>query len=211
MITAITIENFKGIRARVRLELAPITLVFGANSAGKSSILHAIHYAREVLERHNLDADRTLAGGESIDLGGFSNFVHARELDREIRLRFDMRLSGETLPHLVDLNWELNDSVSRGAATCVKRIDVQARSCWVELAIAWHARTRTPHVVECSTGFDGAPLASIRFDPDLGSVRIADIHFDHPLFSWRLPPEKFPQIVESARQEVEKQIEKWDL
>src|SRR5688572_8927021 len=105
MITAITIENFKGIRERVRLELKPITLLFGPNSGGKSSIIQAIHYAREVLERHNLDADRTLAGGEAIDLGGFSSFVHNRDLNREIKLRFDMRLSGNTLPHLTDLNF----------------------------------------------------------------------------------------------------------
>ena len=57
MITGITIENFKGIRERVKLDFRPITLLFGANSAGKSTILHALHYAREVFERHNLDAE----------------------------------------------------------------------------------------------------------------------------------------------------------
>jgi predicted ATPase len=33
-ITAITIENFKGISEPVRVELKPITLLFGANSVG---------------------------------------------------------------------------------------------------------------------------------------------------------------------------------
>ena len=45
MITGIAIENFKGVGERVELELAPITLLFGANSAGKSTVLHALHYA----------------------------------------------------------------------------------------------------------------------------------------------------------------------
>ena len=36
MITGISIENFKGIREQVKLDLRPITLLFGANSAGKS-------------------------------------------------------------------------------------------------------------------------------------------------------------------------------
>lgn len=76
MITGLTIENFKGIRDRVKLDLRPITLLFGANSAGKSTILHALHYAREVFERHNLDADQTIAGGPFVDLGGFRNFIH---------------------------------------------------------------------------------------------------------------------------------------
>jgi AAA15 family ATPase/GTPase len=52
MITGISIENFKGIRDRVKLDFRPITLLFGAKSAGKSTVLHALHYARDVFERH---------------------------------------------------------------------------------------------------------------------------------------------------------------
>lgn len=53
MITGITIENFKGIRDRVKLDFRPITLLFGANRDGKSAILHALLYAREVFKCHN--------------------------------------------------------------------------------------------------------------------------------------------------------------
>jgi uncharacterized protein YuzE len=56
MITAIEIENFKGIGERVRVPLKPITLLFGANSSGKSSIIQALHYAREIFERGNFNA-----------------------------------------------------------------------------------------------------------------------------------------------------------
>jgi hypothetical protein len=75
MITGISIQNFKGISERVTLDLRPITLLFGANSAGKSTILHALHYAREVFERHNLDVDRTVGGGAYVDLGGFRRIL----------------------------------------------------------------------------------------------------------------------------------------
>ena len=43
-LTAIELENFKGIGPRQRVELKPITLLFGPNSAGKSTILQALHY-----------------------------------------------------------------------------------------------------------------------------------------------------------------------
>lgn len=39
VLTSLDIENSKGIGARQRIEFAPLTLLFGANSAGKSSIL----------------------------------------------------------------------------------------------------------------------------------------------------------------------------
>ena len=38
-----------------------------------------MHYAREVFERHNLDADQTIAGGPYVDLGGFRNFIHRQK------------------------------------------------------------------------------------------------------------------------------------
>ena len=42
LITAIEIENFKGIGRPIRIDLRPIILLFGNNSAGKSTILHAL-------------------------------------------------------------------------------------------------------------------------------------------------------------------------
>ena len=80
----IEIENFKGIGSRQIIELKPITLLFGPNSAGKSTILQALHYLREILERRNIDPDLTIAGG-LIDLGGFTTLVHNHELDRPVR------------------------------------------------------------------------------------------------------------------------------
>ncbi len=58
-ITTVEIENFKGIGRPVRVELRPITLLFGRNSAGKSTVLHALCYAHEILSYHNVDAHRT--------------------------------------------------------------------------------------------------------------------------------------------------------
>ena len=78
-IAAIELENFKGIGPRQRVELRPITLLFGPNSAGKSTVLQALHYAREILERHNVDPDVTIAGG-LLDLGGFATLVHQHDL-----------------------------------------------------------------------------------------------------------------------------------
>ena len=44
LIKAITIENFKGISEPVRVEFKPLTLLFGPNSSGKSTIIQALHY-----------------------------------------------------------------------------------------------------------------------------------------------------------------------
>src|ERR1700730_16718743 len=93
-LSRIEIENFKGIGERQSIDLKPITLPFGPNSVGKSTILQALHYLREILERGNIHPDVTIAGG-LIDLGGFATLVHNHELDRAVRLKLSLDLSEE--------------------------------------------------------------------------------------------------------------------
>jgi hypothetical protein len=99
----IEIENFKGIGEQQAIDLKPITLLFGPNSAGKSTILQALHYVREVLERRNIDSDVTIAGG-LIDLGGFATLVHNHELHRVVRLKLSLDLSDEQGTDRLPLN-----------------------------------------------------------------------------------------------------------
>lgn len=102
-ITGITIENFKGISAAATIPLRPITLLFGANSSGKSTIIQAIHYARELVQRNNPNADIPMAGGNAIDFGGFRNLVHGHELSRTIRIGFDLTPDDDGLPNLAEI------------------------------------------------------------------------------------------------------------
>lgn len=94
-ITKITIENFKGIGDAIEIPIRPITLLFGANSAGKSTILQALLYLRELLERENTDADRLLASGAAIDLGGFRQFVHGHDLNRKVRIGVELSVDAD--------------------------------------------------------------------------------------------------------------------
>src|SRR5207249_2391943 len=101
-IRAIELTNFKGVGALVRIELRPITLLFGANSAGKSTVLQALLYGREILERRNTDPDRTQQGGPYVDLGGFRNLVHNHDLGLPVTLRCELDLSSVDLSDYSD-------------------------------------------------------------------------------------------------------------
>lgn len=94
---ALRLANFKAFGPAQRVPLRPITLLYGANSAGKSSVLHALALAHHAIETGELDTQRTQIGGEAIDLGGFRQYVHRRERERQVELAFEMdpgRLSG---------------------------------------------------------------------------------------------------------------------
>ena len=89
-LTAFSIANFKAFAASQRIPLRPITLIYGANSAGKSSAIHALALAHHAIETGDLDVQRTRIGGESIDLGGFRQYVHRRDPDRQVELGFEL-------------------------------------------------------------------------------------------------------------------------
>ena len=90
ILKALHISNFKAFATAQRLPLRPITLVYGANSAGKSSILHALALAHHAIETGDLDTQRTRIGGEIIDLGGFRQYVHRRDREKQVELRFEL-------------------------------------------------------------------------------------------------------------------------
>ncbi len=93
-ITKIYIENFKGIGKRVELSFSPLMLLFGANSAGKSSIIHALHYIREIFCEYHLSPDHIKTGADVINLGGFPNFVHNQDLNNDIKIGLQISEKG---------------------------------------------------------------------------------------------------------------------
>jgi ABC-type ATPase involved in cell division len=97
ILKALHIANFKAFAIAQRMPLRPITLIYGANSAGKSSILHALALAHHAIETGDIDTQQTRIGGEIIDLGGFRQYVHRRDREKQVELRFELdpkQLSG---------------------------------------------------------------------------------------------------------------------
>lgn len=84
MLTALRLGNFKAFAETQTIPIRPLTLIFGANSSGKSSLIHGLLFARHALETGELDTFRTVVGGESVDLGGFKQYIHRREAERRV-------------------------------------------------------------------------------------------------------------------------------
>lgn len=201
MLSSISIENFKGIGDKVDIDLAPITLLFGANSAGKSSIMHALHYAREVLVNQNVDADCTETGGSYVDLGGFRSFVHHRDLEREVTLRLSAKhlnpaYNGETKGPL-DIGTEKPmlppqhlDYIENDQAPLLRHA-INEIAC--EFSIAWSELTGSAHVVRYTIWCNDHCLGTIRYDPDSDECYLTDF-LENPfipacIYEWMDPGE----------------------
>ncbi len=173
IIKALTIENFKGIREPVRVEFKPITLLFGPNSAGKSTIVQALHYAREVLDRNNVDVDHVSSADDSFDLGGFRNIVHKHDLNLPIKLKFEFSLSP-----LADYTEFLTGTVD---------------NAWIEYEIKWSNFLEAPLVTSTTVGLDGEYFGNIVCAEDGKRANISDINFQHHLMA-HIPPELLDNV-----------------
>ncbi len=86
--------NFKAFAKTQHIPIRPLTLIFGANSSGKSSIIHGLLLARHAIETGELDAYRTNIGGDSVDLGGFRQYIHRREVAHRVEWGIEFDVDG---------------------------------------------------------------------------------------------------------------------
>lgn len=81
MITKLHLKNFKAWKDTGSIRLAPLTVIFGANSAGKSSLGHLLLALKQTAQ--STDRKRALHLGDAsslIDLGTFGDCMHGHDL-----------------------------------------------------------------------------------------------------------------------------------
>lgn len=91
MLQSIELENFKAFGKRTRIDFAPITLILGENSAGKSSILQSLgllKQTRESREHGALLLPRAETG--FVDLGSFQELLFDHDLSKTLVIRVEL-------------------------------------------------------------------------------------------------------------------------
>ncbi|MBI2800019.1 MAG: DUF3696 domain-containing protein [Gammaproteobacteria bacterium] len=189
LLKSLTIQNFKGIRDPQRIELKPITLLFGPNSAGKSTVLQALAYLHEILGRNNLDADLTLMGGAAMDLGGYRNLLHSNDSMEPMRFVAVLDLSERELPNfLLGDEWLTLESVN-AALYQPDKVLKGVNDVTVALSIHWSEIRQTPYASTLRIDINDKPLAIIEQQADAKDVRLKFLDIYHPLFGGEGWPE----------------------
>lgn len=160
MLTSITLQNFKGIGDPVTIPIRPLTIMFGKNSAGKSTVVQALHYAREVLLNNNPNADLSELGGSSVNLGGFESIVHNHDTSLKVRIRLDFDIEAEMgeLEEKMDLYEADPDNPD-------DFLDLNPVSS-VEITVTWSDARQTAIVTRYETSLFGLPADLIETSAD---------------------------------------------
>lgn len=121
MITAIMLEGFRCFSETTRVTLGRLTVIAGANSAGKSSLIHAFLSLMQS-EQQPADAHLRLSG-EWVDLGSFSEVLsYARDGDER---KFKIGLTYDADELEADLVLTLGESaVSSDGLARIERVEV---------------------------------------------------------------------------------------
>ena len=93
MLTNLRIKNFKAWKDTGEVRLAPITVFFGGNSAGKSTLLQFLLMLRQTVE--SPDRRRVLNLGDSyaaVELGTFQDLI----FEHDLRHKLEFALSWST-------------------------------------------------------------------------------------------------------------------
>jgi len=96
MIKEYTISNFKAFSDPATLPIKPITLIYGQNSAGKSSVLQSLLMLKQstALERQpsisgkETSVSNLIINGKYTNLSSYKNFIHNNIDDSKLLVRF---------------------------------------------------------------------------------------------------------------------------
>lgn len=94
MITNLRIRNFKGWKDSGPLQLAPITVLFGTNSSGKSSIGQFLMTLKQTTESSDRTAGLQLGGGQRsiVDMGTWEDLVHGHNVGATLSFEIGWQL-----------------------------------------------------------------------------------------------------------------------
>jgi len=115
MLREYRLTNFKAFGETVTIPIRPLTLIFGANSSGKSSIFQSLLLLKQTLEEAKNPETALLPKGSFVDLGTYRDFVHRHETKRdfEFGVRFDLEKDD------ADLSAQFSYEEEKGDATFI--------------------------------------------------------------------------------------------
>lgn len=183
---ALRVGNFKAFAETQRIPLKPITLIFGPNSAGKSSFLHSLalaheaQFGREKRSLARLDVHHTDIGGSAIDLGGFRQYVHRGQLSKRVEWGAELKVDA------------LIAAKDRRLADLLKSVSTVALSIALGIELDDQDRPKPgaePRVDSVEISGDGIELlrmsrrrSAARDDGVVSTLRVDRLAADHVVF-----------------------------
>ena len=108
MITQLRLANFQSFAESTEIPLAPVTLIFGPNSSGKSSIIRSLLLLKQSI--WNAGMSDILFQGPDIDLGSHLNVVHRHDANSLISVGLSFNADKSTGSGATRVDYEIGSN-----------------------------------------------------------------------------------------------------
>lgn len=172
-ISAIELENFQSIERRTRFELRPITLLFGPNSAGKSSLFDALELLQVLLDPTRFDEHQAAQM-----VHRWARRINDTEVSREMFLAIEYPFTFEDLDKVWadDSNWTGTMRRTKGPSFYINGEDEVAEHgldrasvrMELRLKVAGSGRQATHRLSEFRCLLNDHQLVNLGIDPIVG-------------------------------------------
>lgn len=181
-LTKLSLTNFRSFKQTQTIDFAPTTLLFGPNSAGKSTVLMALFYVQHILEHGDCDPHYISALGHKF-IGGFENLVNGRDLTKEIKIKVEFSKSGIGSTYY---DPSLFDEVADGLELiCAGMPEVMLESelIAVEFVIRYSQLNKSAYVEQYCVWLNDEFVAQVQSDSGMKIRQITSVNFEHPLLT----------------------------
>ena len=169
MINQFQISNFKAFSDLQTIPLKPLTVIFGPNSSGKSSVIHSLLLARHGIDEGELDVTYPSIAGREVDLGGFRQYVYRR--NPENQLVWVIKMGVDELPDNVASDLAKADSLSVHLTVGIQLDD-----------LGMPVEGARPFTRSCEYRIDGETFLRLTRTGAGRDFQLSQLNREHPVF-----------------------------
>ena len=177
MLREYQLKNFKAFANADSLLLKPITLLYGPNSAGKSSIIQSLMLLKQTLEEAEDASVVLLPKGKLVDLGNYREFVHLHQIDRLMGIKVQLDVNPDDISPPEDLD-EPSDTLSRiYRFLCSQLLEFPVLSLELEFSVGSIRSDISLHRVSLWLGQDDCPV--ITYEKAEHGLKVSKLYPQH--------------------------------
>ena len=212
MLKEYQIENFKVFAGPVNIPIKPITLIFGANSSGKSSIFQSLLMLKQTLQEGSDQNISLLPKGNLVDLGSFREFIHNHDVTDSFSFKITLSTPKE-ISQYSGIDWPFDDIHPN-----VKTLEKSIGSETIGLRVTFSLDSKSLNIVvsKIDLFIGDNPTSIITYEIGEKNERGSNIYnfkgnFDHKYWHtyWKCFDEEDPEALEKTYFDLDSLIEKF--
>ncbi|WP_342609771.1 AAA family ATPase [Vibrio tritonius] len=189
-IKTLSLTNFRAFQDTQVIEFAPVTLLFGSNSVGKSTVVTSLCYLHQLLTLGDCEPRRLQLSGNKF-IGGFVHLINGKELNKTMSLKVEFDVTSankengytESLFFLNQHQDVQNDRLWQECKPLLNSVAKQATSMAVELEVSWCTDRQMAYVSRCITSINGQEIATLKANQAASEATVASLQLNHPLLA----------------------------